>query len=106
MSGRDFAVPPTTAPPFAACGFAAGFAAGARAGAAPPFIGAPQNGHSTASSSRTDCLHAGQVGRSILPSFLADLMVIGDGNDVDDTARNDECLTKGMTNDEIRMTKE
>ncbi len=52
--------------------FAAGaLAAGAgRAGAAPPFRGAPQNGQSTASSSSTDCLHAGHVGRSMLPKAL------------------------------------
>jgi hypothetical protein len=37
---------------------------------APPFIEAPQNGHSTASSSSTDCLHAGHVGRSMLPRTL------------------------------------
>jgi hypothetical protein len=30
-----------------------------------PFIGAPQNGQLTASSSRTDCLHAGQNAKSI-----------------------------------------
>jgi hypothetical protein len=40
------------------------------AGAVPPFIAAPQNGHSTASSSSTDCLHAGHVGRSMLPRTL------------------------------------
>jgi hypothetical protein len=45
---------------------AAGLPAGLGAAGFPPpfpvFMFAPQNGQSTASSSRTDCLHAGQVG--------------------------------------------
>jgi signal transduction histidine kinase len=46
-------------------GAARGGVAGFLTGAPPPFMEAPQNGHSVASSSRTDCLQAGHVGRSI-----------------------------------------
>ena len=46
---------------FEAVGFATAFGGGALPGF-PPFIEAPQNGQYSASSSSTDCWHAGQVG--------------------------------------------
>jgi hypothetical protein len=65
MDADEPALPVAAGVGFAAVGLAAaGFAAGFDPGFA--FIGAPQNGQSSASSSMTDSPHAGQTGKSMI----------------------------------------
>jgi hypothetical protein len=65
IEAEEPALPVAAGVGFAAVGLAAaGFAAGFDPGF--DFIGAPQNGQSSASSSMTDSPHAGQTGKSMI----------------------------------------